>query len=86
VLFEIVESRTILLFFPNVFEFWFVGMAARLHWWPDYQLTRKRTSLLLLLALVLKMGQEWSLHGGQYLDNYVATELVADWWKWLSGG
>ena len=32
-----------------------------------------------LLALALKMGQEWSLHGGKYLDRYRATDLVEDW-------
>lgn len=86
VIFEVVESRTVLLFFPNVFEFWFVGMSARLHWWPGFRLTRGRVGLLLAVALALKMAQEWSLHGGQYLDRYVATDLVADWWRWITGG
>ncbi|MDA1297941.1 MAG: hypothetical protein O3B04_08095 [Chloroflexi bacterium] len=86
VVFELAESRTVLLFFPNVFEFWFVGMAAQRHWWPEFRLTRIRVGLLLLVALALKMGQEWGLHGGRYLDKYVATDLVADWWRWLTGG
>lgn len=84
--FEVVQSRTVLLFFPNVFEFWFVGIAAQKHWWPDFHLTWKRVGALFLVALALKMGQEWILHGGQYLDNYSATELVEDWWDWLTGG
>ena len=32
--FEAVGSRTVLLFFPNVFEFWFVFVAAARHYTP----------------------------------------------------
>ena len=46
---------------------------------------RLRDEAVLLLALALKMGQEWVLHGGQYLEQYVVTELIGDWWKWLTG-
>ena len=84
--FEAAQSRTVLLFFPNVFEFWFVGIAAQKHWWPNFKLTWRRVAVLFLIALALKMGQEWVLHGGQYLDDYSATELVEDWWAWLTGG
>ncbi len=84
--FEAAQSRTVLLFFPNVFEFWFVGIAAQKHWWPNFELTWRRVAALFLIALALKMGQEWVLHGGQYLDDYSATELVEDWWNWLTGG
>lgn len=86
VVFEAAQSRTVLLFFPNVFEFWFVGIAAQKHWWPDFELTRRRVVVLFLVALALKMGQEWALHGGQYLEDYRATEVVEDWWDWLTGG
>ena len=85
VTFEVTGSRYVLLAFPNVFEFWFIGVAAQKHWWPDYRLTWKRASYWLLLALALKMTQEWVLHGGQYLEQYVVTELIGDWWNWLTG-
>ena len=84
--FVLVDSRTVLLAFPNVFEFWFVGMAARQHWWPNYELTARRTAVLLAMAISLKMLQEWSLHGAQVFDQWVATDLVEDWWQWLTGG
>ena len=84
--FFFLDSRTVLLIFPNVFEFWFVGMAAQRHWWPDFELTRKRVAVLFLIALGLKMAQEWALHGGQYFDRWVATDLVEDGWRWLTGG
>ena len=85
-LFEATGSRSVLIAFPNVFEFWFIGIAAQRHWWPGFRLTARRTAGLFLLALALKMGQEWSLHGGKYLDRYRATDLVEDWWKALTGG
>ena len=83
--FELTGNRYVLLAFPNVFEFWFIGVAAQKHWWPDYRLSWKSAHRWLLLALTLKMGQEWTLHGGQYLEQYVVTELVGSWWGWLTG-
>ena len=37
--FEFTGDRAILFLFPNVFEFWFVAIAAQRHWWQDYELT-----------------------------------------------
>jgi len=85
VAFEITTSRTVLIAFPNLFEFWFVFVAALQHWWPHYVLTRFRLAGWLIVLLALKMFQEYSLHGAQWLDNYVATEVVADWWNFLTG-
>ncbi len=84
-IFEVVESRTVLLAFPNVFEFWFVGIAAQKHWWPEFTLTWRRVALLLVAALALKMGQEWLLHGEKFFDQWSATELAEDFWQWLTG-
>jgi hypothetical protein len=84
--FEFVESRLVLLAFPNVFEFWFLGVSAQRHWRPNFQYTRRNITLLFVAAFALKMAHEWTLHGGQYLDRWVATELVADFWRRLSGG
>ncbi len=81
VAFEATENRFVLLAFPNVFEFWFVGIAAFRHWWPEYQFTTPRIAGWLGLCIVLKMAQEWILHGGKYLDKYRAVDLVADWWN-----
>ena len=70
VVFEITGARPVLLVFPNVFEFWFVFVAIRLHYWPGYEMTRPRIMKWLVVTLVLKMGQEWVLHGGRYLDTH----------------
>lgn len=83
--FVFADSRTVLLVFPNVFEFWFVGMASLKHWWPDFELTHRRVLVLLLVATGLKMGQEWLLHGEQFFDRWVATDLAEDFWNWLTG-
>ncbi len=79
--FEITQERWMLFAFPNVFEFWFVAIAAQRHWWPNCELTRARIIGLLIACATLKLAQEWVLHGGRYLDRYRAVDLVADWWN-----
>ena len=76
VTFELTQIRPILLAFPNVFEFWFVFVAIRRHYWPNYEMPRKRIVRWLIIVLVLKLGQEWVLHGGQYLDRFTLFEAV----------
>ena len=83
--FEFTEARWVLLIFPNVFEFWFVGIAAQRHWWPEYEFTPKRIVLWLVVCTALKMAQEYILHVWQVLDNYVAVDVVAAWWEFLTG-
>lgn len=79
--FEVTGNRWVLLMFPNVFEFWFIGIAAQQHWWPNYEMNPRRITAWMTLCLALKMTQEWILHGGKYLDRYRAVDLVADWWN-----
>ena len=81
--FEAVGSRTVLLFFPNVFEFWFVFVAAARHYAPTYDLTWPRSLAWLVPLTALKEFQEYALHGGKWLDNYRATDVVVAWWNWL---
>ena len=83
VAFEVTGNRPVLLVFPNVFEFWFVFGAIRLHYWPNYEMTRQRILKWLAVCLALKMGQEWVLHGGQYLDNFTFFEAVEAIWEFL---
>jgi len=83
VAFELTQERFILIVFPNVFEFWFVFVAIRLHYWPKYEMTRKRIVRWLLIVLVLKMGQEWVLHGGKYLDSFTLFEAVEAIWDFV---
>ena len=83
VAFELTQVRPILLVFPNVFEFWFVFVAIRQHYWPKYEMTKKRIIKWLLIVLVLKMAQEWVLHGGQYLDSFTLFEAVEAIWNFI---
>ena len=82
--FEIVAWRGILLFFPNVFEFWFVFVAGLKRFKPGYLLTPMRAAVWMVPLLLLKEFQESALHGGRWLDKYRATDVVIDWWEWLT--
>ena len=83
VTFELTGLRPVLLVFPNVFEFWFVFVAIRLHYWPNYKMTRQRLAKWFAVTLVLKLGQEWVLHGGRYLDNFTLFEAVEAIWDFV---
>lgn len=81
--FEILQWRSVLLIFPNVFEFWFVFVAARDQFKPGYTLTRRRAAAWLIVLLIAKEAQEFVLHQGRYLDRYRAVDVVVDWWSWV---
>ena len=71
--------------FPNVFEFWFLFVAGRDALKPGYVLTVQRAAGWIVVLGALKLGQEWVLHGGRYLDKYRATDVVVDWWEVITG-
>jgi hypothetical protein len=82
--FEITQARPILLAFPNVFEFWFVFVALRKHYRPNYEMTRERLAKWFAIVLILKLGQEWVLHGGKYLDSFTFFEAVENIWNFVT--
>ena len=82
--FELNQVRPVLLAFPNVFEFWFVFVSVRKHYWPNYEMNRQRVVKWLLVVLVLKLGQEWVLHGGQYLDSFTLFEAIESIWHFVT--
>jgi hypothetical protein len=84
VAFEITEERIVLPLFPNLFEFWFVFIAALQHWKPDYVLTRPRILGWGAGLLVLKEFQEYVLHWGRWLDSFTAVEAVQAIWEWVT--
>ncbi len=83
--FEVVDWRGLLLFFPNVFEFWFVFVAGMKRFRPSYELTPRRAALWMLPLLAMKEFQEYALHWGKWLYRYRATDVVVDWWQAVSG-
>jgi hypothetical protein len=83
--FEVTHERDVLLLFPNVFEFWFITVAAlgdaRIAAW-----SRGRLALALILLAGLKEFQEWALHGARLFDGIGALEFVDLVWRRLTGG
>ena len=83
--FELTHERAVLLLFPNVFEFWFILVAAlgaaRVSGW-----SRARLALAIALLTALKEFQEWALHGARLFDSIGALEFVDLVWRRLTGG
>ena len=93
VAFEFTESRGLLLFFPNLFEFWFLFIAARRHFGLESRLPLSlklddgwnRPLIAVLSALAaLKMFQEYVLHQARWLDGFTAIEAVKAIWHFLT--
>ena len=58
-----VEERSLLFFFPNVFEFFFIYQSATMKWWPNLQVDGfRRLALVLPALLVPKLIQEYIVH------------------------
>jgi len=83
--FELTGSRTVLFAFPNLFEFWFIFVAARDRFRPSLTIDARAAMVVLPVLLAAKEVQEWFLHVDRFLDSYVATDVVADLWHGLTG-
>lgn len=84
VAFEFTGDRNILLFFPNLFEFWFVFVAGLSHWKPDFKYSRGQVAMWGAGLLAVKLFQEYALHWGRWLDGFTAVEAVEAIWNWLT--
>ena len=84
-LFEVTGAREVLFAFPNLFEFWFIFVAARDRFRPAARIDARAASIALAVLLIAKETQEWFLHVDRFLDRYVATDVVADLWHALTG-
>jgi len=78
--FEVTDQRALLLVFPNVFEFWFLLVAALLHWRPGHAFSRRSAVAWLAALTALKEFQEYALHFGRWLDGFTAVEAVQAIW------
>lgn len=74
--FELSDSRAIFLFFPNVFEFWFLFVASLPHWRPGFAFGRHATAGWLAFLAAGKEFQEYALHQGRWLDDFTFTEAL----------
>ena len=83
IIFEITQTREVLLFFPNVFEFWFLFVASLPHWLPNFSFKRGPTLAWLGFLVALKEFQEYALHWGQWLDRFTFFEAMNAIWDIL---
>ena len=85
VLFELLGDRALLLAFPNVFEFWFLLVAAvgpaRVASWSVAQL-----GIVLLTLTLAKEAQEWAIHGARLFDGISSLEFLDRVRRGLTGG
>jgi hypothetical protein len=84
--FEVTGERDLLLLFPNLFEFWFLLVAAQKQFQPGLRLTSVRPVMLVLAPLVaLKLAQEYAIHYAGWFDGFTMVEAIEAVWRWLSG-
>ncbi|MEW5992514.1 MAG: hypothetical protein AB1736_14385 [Chloroflexota bacterium] len=84
--FELTGDRGLLLVFPNVFELWFLAVAAAHRFRPGFAWTPLRLALVLAVLTGLKEAHEWALHGGRIFDGITSLEFLENAWRWLTGG
>ena len=92
VLFEVTDSRALLLAFPAIFDFYFLYYAFASEYVPWYEITPRRLALWLAVLLVPKLAQEYAIHYKRWLDDVVAVDVitgaydaVADWFRRVFG-
>jgi hypothetical protein len=94
VAFEATGARWVLLLFPNLFEFWFVFIAARREFHLEerlplsFKLDRDdsrhwNTGFITVLCLMasLKLLQEYVIHQRRLLDGFTAVDAVKSIWR-----
>jgi hypothetical protein len=85
VLFELTGERAVLLLFPNLFEFWFLFVAALHRVRPGFEWTGKRLALVLVPLLIAKEVQEWALHWARLFDEITFLDALDEVRRWLFG-
>ncbi len=83
IVFEAMQSRDVLLLFPNLFEFWFLLVAAKLQFGWQEALRGRRLAVVLVALVTLKLFQEYAIHYQRWLDDFTAVEAVEAIWDFL---
>jgi hypothetical protein len=85
VVFELSGERALLLLFPNVFELWFLLVAAvgadRVAGW-----SATRYAAVLVALTAAKEVQEWAIHGARLFDGISSLEFLDLVSRRLTGG
>jgi len=76
VAYELTGERLLLLAFPNVFEVWFLLVAALHNRSRPVTWTAPRLAVALLASLAVKLVQEWALHAARLFDSIGAFEAL----------
>lgn len=84
--FEATGERALLLVFPNVFEPWFLLVAAVHHVRPGFTWRGPTLAATLAVLLALKELQEWAIHGARLFDSISALEFLDLVRGWLGLG
>jgi hypothetical protein len=85
-LFIVTGERAILFLFPNVFEPWFLFVAAIHHLPVPLRWTPGRVAAALVVLTALKLVQEWALHVGQVFESMTSVQFLEELWRRLIGG
>ena len=85
-LFLVTGDRAVLFLFPNVFEPWFLFVAATHHLPGPMRWTPARVVAVLAALTVLKLAQEWALHVGQVFESMTSIQFLEELWRRLTGG
>jgi hypothetical protein len=83
--FELTGARWLLIFFPNVFEFWFLFVAGLHQFRPGVRLSDRGYVIVLAALLALKIGQEYLLHVAKVFDDFTTVEAIEAVWDFLTG-
>jgi hypothetical protein len=73
--------REALILFPNLFEFWFLAVAATMRFRPRFAWTPARSALVLAVLLAAKLAQEWALHVGRLFDETTFLDAAGAIWQ-----
>jgi hypothetical protein len=85
-LFVATGDRAVLFLFPNVFEPWFIFVAAIHHLPEPLRWTSARVGAVLAVLTALKLVQEWALHVGQVFESMTSIQFLQELWRRLTGG
>jgi hypothetical protein len=86
VAFELTGERALLLVFPNVFEPWFLTVAAVHRFRPGFAWRPATLGAALIALTAVKELQEWALHGARLFDGISSLEFLDRVRRWLTGG
>jgi hypothetical protein len=83
--FELSGQRELLLVFPNVFEPWFLLVAAIHRFRPGQTWRPIGIAAALAILVTLKELQEWALHGARLFDGINSLQAIEMVRRWLAG-